>query len=180
MERIAKMKMPNTKIKLLQQMLKQAIGDLKKVNKVKGMDFTQRFQTLVNKYNERDMDEDGLHNEITDEIFSLISDLKNEMASGDELDISFEEKACYDILKTLAHKYNFEYEEEKLLELSKAVKKLVDDKAKYTDWFQRDDIKAELKMDLIMLLADHGYPPVDINEVYQEVFDQAESYKQHR
>ncbi|WP_219988848.1 type I restriction enzyme endonuclease domain-containing protein [Leucothrix pacifica] len=55
----------------------------------------------------------------------------------------------------------------------------MDDKAKYTDWFQRDDIKAELKMDLIMLLADHGYPPVDINEVYQEVFEQAESYKQH-
>ncbi len=180
MERIKNMKMPNTKIKLLQQMLKQAIGDLKKVNKVKGMDFTQRFQTLVNKYNERDIDEDGLHNEITDEIFSLISDLKNVMASGDELDISFEEKAFYDILKTLAHKYNFEFEEEKLLELSKAVKVLVDDKAKYTDWSKRDDIKSELKMDLIMLLADHGYPPVDRDEVYQEVFDQAESYKQHR
>ena len=60
------------------------------------------------------------------------------------------------------------------------MKVLVDDKAKYTDWSKRDDIKSELKMDLIMLLADHGYPPVDRDEVYQEVFDQAESYKQHR
>ncbi|WP_219988847.1 type I restriction enzyme endonuclease domain-containing protein [Leucothrix pacifica] len=68
------------------------------------------------------MDEDGLYDEITDEVFTLTSDLKNEMAAGDELDISFEEKAFYDILKTLAHKYNFEYAEEKLLTLSKAVK----------------------------------------------------------
>ncbi|HIQ15017.1 MAG TPA: DUF3387 domain-containing protein, partial [Leucothrix sp.] len=54
---------------------------------------------------------------------------------------------------------------------------LVDNKAKYTDWNKRDDIKSELKMDLIMLLAEHGYPPVDNNEVYQEVFEQAENFK---
>lgn len=56
----------------------------------------------------------------------------------------------------------------------------MDDKAKYTDWNKRSDIKSELKMDLIMLLADHGYPPVDVDEVYQEVFEQAENFKAHR
>ena len=177
MERIANIKMPNTKIKLLQQLLKKAIGDLKKVNKVKGMDFTQKFQSLVNKYNERDVDIDDLHDEITNEIFDLISSLKDELNSNDELDISFEEKAFYDILKLLAHKHGFEYAENKLLELAKAVKLLVDEKAKYPDWNKKDDIKAELKIGLIMLLADHGYPPVDHNEVYQEVFEQAENYK---
>jgi len=30
---------------------------------------------------------------------------------------------------------------------------------------------------VIMLLAEHGYPPVDNNEVYQEVFEQAENFK---
>jgi hypothetical protein len=34
------------------------------------------------------------------------------------------------------------------------VKAIVDDKAKYTDWSQRDDIKAELKVDLILVLAE--------------------------
>jgi len=70
----------------------------------------------------------------------------------------------------------FEYPEEKLIFLSKAVKAIVDDKAKYTDWNQRDDIKAELKVDLIILLAEHGYPPVDRDEVYQEIFEQAENF----
>lgn len=62
----------------------------------------------------------------------------------------------------------------------KAVKDVVDDKAKYTDWSQRDDIKAELKVDLIMLLAKFGYPPVNRNEVYKEIFEQAENFKKNR
>ena len=58
------------------------------------------------------------------------------------------------------------------------MKQLVDDKAQYTDWNQRDDIKSELKMDLIMLLVDYGYPPVDHQEVYKEVFELAENFKE--
>lgn len=46
--KIAKVKLPNTKIKLLQQLLKRAIEDFKwKVNKIKGVDFTKQFQELV-------------------------------------------------------------------------------------------------------------------------------------
>jgi len=44
-----------------------------------------------------------------------------------------------------------EYPEDKFLHLAKEVKKVVDDKAKFTDWSQHDDIKAELKVDLIIL-----------------------------
>ncbi|MFT6239610.1 MAG: type I restriction enzyme R subunit [Paracoccaceae bacterium] len=57
------------------------------------------------------------------------------------------------------------------------MKTVVEDKAKYTDWSQRADIKAELKVDLIMLLAKNGYPPVDRDEVYKEIFEQAENFQ---
>ena len=60
------------------------------------------------------------------------------------------------------------------------IKIIVDDKAKYTDWSQRDDIKAELKVALILLLAENDYPPVDRDEVYQEIFDQAENFKRYQ
>ena len=36
-----------------------------------------------------------------------------------------------------------------------------------------------LKVDIILLLARHGYPPVDRDEVYQEIFDQAENFKRN-
>ena len=93
--------------------------------------------------------------------------------------IDLEEKSFYDILKELARKYDFEYPEDKLIALAKDVKAVVDDKAKYTDWSKRADIKAELKVDLIMLLAKHGYPPVDKDEVYKEIFEQAENFKKY-
>ena len=176
-------KQPNTKLELLQQLLAKAIGELKKTNKVKGVDFSKKMNALVEKYNDRD-EQDVLRAEVigdfSDEIIKLYNELQVEMASFGEMGIDFEEKAFYDILLSLAHKYDFTYPEDKLLELSKEVKKLIDDKARYTDWNKRDDIKAELQFDLMILLDEWGYPPVDSKEVYKEIFEQAENFKKNR
>ena len=53
LEKIEKIKLPNTKIKMLQQLLTKAISEFKKVNKVKGVEFSEKFKALVEKYNER-------------------------------------------------------------------------------------------------------------------------------
>lgn len=181
--KIEKIKLPNTKIKLLQQMLTKAIEDFKKTNKVKGVDFSEKFQSLVSKYNER-KEQDVLRSEVleefTDEIIDLYHALKKERDSFSDMGIDFEEKAFYDILKELTKRYDFAYPDDRLVLLAREVKKVVDDKAKYTDWSQRDDIKAELKVELIILLAKHDYPPVDTDEVYKEIFEQAENFKKYR
>ncbi|WP_031566672.1 type I restriction endonuclease subunit R [Rheinheimera texasensis] len=181
--KLEKIKQPNTKLQLLQQMLAKAIGELKKTNKVKGVDFTKKMNLLIEKYNERD-EKNVLRSEVikdfSDEIIKLYNELREEMASFSKLGIDFEEKAFYDILVTLAHKYDFTYPEDKLLELAKEVKKVIDDKAKYTDWNKREDIKAELHFDLIILLDEWGYPPIDRDEVYKEIFEQAENFKKHK
>lgn len=181
--KIDKIKLPNTKIKLLQQLLERAIAEFKKTNRAKGVDFSKQFKALVDRYNERDEQNVLVSNVLDDfanEIIDLFHALQREKASFADLGIDFEEKAFYDILKGLAVKYDFTYPEDKLLTLAQAVKAVVDDKSKYTDWNQRDDIKAELKVDLIILLAQHGYPPVDRDEVYKEIFAQAENFKQYR
>jgi len=180
--KIDKIKMPHTKIKLLQMLLAKAIEEFKKVNKIKGIDFSKQLQALVDTYNER-KESDVLQSEVledfTDEIIDLYHAMQKEKESFADLGIDFEEKAFYDILKALARKYDFDYPEDKLLMLAKEVKKIVDDKAKYTDWSKRDDIKAELKADLIILLAESGYPPIDQDEVYKEIFEQAENFKKY-
>ncbi|AYO58115.1 type I restriction endonuclease [Chryseobacterium sp. 6424] len=183
LERIDRIKLPNTKIKILQRLLKMAIDDFKKVNKVKGVDFTKRLQTIVDKYNERSEDM-VLANDVLDDLAGqmadLLRDLKTEKYSFEQLGIDFEEKSFYDILKEIRDKYKFEYPEEKLIALAKDIKIIVDDKAKYTDWSEREDIKAELKVDLILKLAEHGYPPVTRDEVYKEIFEQAENFRRFR
>jgi len=180
--KIDKIKLPHTKIKLLQKLLAKAIDDFKRINKIKGVDFSKKMQHLVEKYNER-KEADVLQSEVledfTNEIIDLYYAMKKEKESFAELGIDFEEKAFYDILKALAIKYDFVYPEDKLVHLAQQVKDVVDDKAKYTDWSKRDDIKAELKVDLIILLAENDYPPVDRDEVYKEIFEQAENFKKY-
>ena len=112
MAKIDKIKLPNTKIQLLQQLLKRAIDEFKKVNKIKGVDFTKRFKALVEKYNER-KESLALANDILDDLAEqfadLFKDLQKEKNSFEEMGINFEEKAFYDILKAVAEKYQFEY-----------------------------------------------------------------------
>lgn len=182
LEKISKIKLPNTKIKLLQQLLSKVIGDIKKVNKVKGIDFSKKMQVIVDKYNQRDENDilrSEVYEEMAEQLTNLIWEVHKEFNAGDALGIDFEEKAFYDILKELCAKYDFNYPEPKLIELARAVKNLVDGQAKFPDWNKRDDIKSALKVGLILLLDEFSYPPVERDEVYVEIFEQAENFKKY-
>lgn len=182
MARINAIQLQNTKIKILQRLLSQAIEEYKKVNKIKGIEFSERLRQVVDEYNNRRRDE-AYANEVLDEVAEqlakLLSELKAEKNSFADMGIDFEEKAFYDILSSVAKKYEFEYPEDKMIELSKRIKIIVDDKAKYTDWATREDIKANLQVDLILLLDEFDYPPVTIDDVYKEVLEQAENFKKY-
>ena len=82
-------------------------------------------------------------------------------------------------MKSFSRKYEFEYPDDKMIALSKRIKLIVDDKSKYTDWTFREDIKANLQVDLILLLDEVGYPPVTLDNVYKEVLEQAENFKKY-
>lgn len=63
------------------------------------------------------------------------------------------------------------------MNLAKDIKIIVDGKAKYAAWSARDDIKAELKVNIILKLADYHYPPVTVDDVYKEVLAQAINFR---
>ena len=182
MNKINAIQLPNTKIKILQRLLSQAIDEYKKVNKIMGVEFADRLKKVVDEYNNRRRDE-AYANEVLDDVAEqlaqLLSELKTEKNSFKNMGIDYEEKAFYDILKAVAKKFEFEYPDDKMIELSKRIKLIVDDKSRYTDWSARDDIKANLQVDLILLLDEFDYPPVTIDDVYKEVLEQAENFKKY-
>ena len=182
MARIEKIPMPNTKIKALQRLLSYAIEEFKRVNKIKSIEFAERMKAVVETYNNRRKDE-AFANEVLDDVANqladLIQELKAERNSFQDIGIDYEEKAFYDILLAVSKKYEFEYPDDKMIALSKEIRAVVDDKAKYTDWSTREDIKATLQVDLIILLNKYGYPPVTIDDVYKEVLEQAENFKKY-
>lgn len=182
MDKINAIQLPNTKIKILQRLLSQAIDEFKKVNKIMGVEFAERLKRVVDEYNNRRRDE-AYVNEVLDDVAEklaqLLEELKQEKDSFKKMGIDYEEKAFYDILKAVSKKFEFEYPDEKMIELSKRIKKIVDDKSRYTDWSTREDIKANLQVDLILLLDEFGYPPVTLDDVYKEVLEQAENFKKY-
>jgi len=184
LEKINALELPNTKIKILERLLKQAISDFKKVNKVKGIEFSERLQKIINSYNERSeldiLDYDGIQATTSEQILDLIIKLQTEMASFEDLGIDYEEKAFYDILDMVCKQYGFEFDTDQMLELAKEIKKIVDDTSKFPDWSDRDDIKAQLKMEIIVKLHQFGYPPITQDEVYKNVLEQAENFKKNR
>jgi type I restriction enzyme R subunit len=182
LEKINKIRLPNTRIKLLQQMLARAIAEIRRVNRVKGIDFSKKMQSVVERYNNRDANDilrSEVYEEMAEALTNLIWDVHREFSAGDELGINFEEKAFYDILKELCIKYDFTYPDDKMIDLARAVKIIVDSQAKFPDWNKRDDIKSALKVELILILDEYGYPPVERDEVYVEIFEQAENFKKN-
>ncbi|WP_314022084.1 type I restriction endonuclease subunit R [Mogibacterium diversum] len=183
MQRIERLPYPHTKVKLMERLLKQVIKGFRRVNKFKALDFTKRLNDLIARYNDRRdsaVFAEEVVNEVAQQMSDMLRDLHTEKNSFAKLGISYEEKAFYDILKAIAQQFGFEYPEEKLLLLSARIKDLIDDKSSYTDWSTRGDIKAELKMDLIVLLSEHDYPPVTNDAVFKEILEQAENFKQHQ
>lgn len=91
--------------------------------------------------------------------------------------IDYEEKAFYDILKAVSKKYEFEYPDDKMIELSKRIKTIVDDKSRYTDWSTREDIKANLQVDLILLLDEFDYAKAKLEAQSELQYEDLSDYE---
>ncbi len=139
-------KAPTTKFNALLKLLRKAIGEYKRVNRTKALEFDERLKATVEKYNERD---DAIVigevvgefvDRLSDELVGILRDLKDDQKSFEGLGISFEEKIFYDILASIRDKRGFEYPNEKCVDLAKQVKALVDEKAQHADWHERHDV----------------------------------------
>lgn len=178
LERVQALKRPNTRVQILERLLKNAVFTFREVNKIKAVDFAQKLNGILERYNDR-TDKIDL-NEIADEMIDLIYEMRTEKNSFAALGIDFEEKAFYDILKACAVKYGFTYPEDKTIFLAKEIKRLVDDKTHYTNWAKKAAVRAAMQADLIVLLDDNGYPPEPQNDVYQNIIEQAENFKKYQ
>lgn len=185
LQQLDKIKMPITKFNALLKLLKKAIFSYSHTNKVKAIEFDQRLKQVVEEYNNRDklvftnkVITDFVNN-LSKQLIKIINDLKEDQHSYKTLDISYEEKAFYDILIKVRDDNNFSYPEEKCLTLAKKIKQLVTDKSQYADWSTREDIKSQLNMDLTILLYDNGYPPDWSETVFEKVMEQAENFKKY-
>lgn len=169
----------------VKEIVRQAISAYGRTNKVKSVEFDERLRQVVDAYNSRDklvftseVVEDFV-NDLSDQLLQIMRDLEKDKTSFEQLGITFEEKAFYDILVKVRDNHGFPYADDKFLALAKKIKELVDDKSQFADWLTRDDIKNQLNMELKVLLYQNGYPPEWDEEVFDKVMEQAENFKKY-
>lgn len=201
-EKLSDIKMPATKFELLIKMIKKEIAEYTKVNKLEAIKFKELLEKTINEYHARrkylSSEEAGetqikatedIINSAMEQALKLLGQLNESKESFRKLDLTFEEKAFYDILINLRDTYCFEYGENKNIngiivnerckDLAKKVKKIIDEKSKYADWLNNQNVRNQLKQDIKICLIKNGYPPEYSPEVFKKVIEQVENFQEH-
>lgn len=183
LDKVMKIPYKNTKVRLMERLLKQVISSIKLINKIKAIDFSERLDAIVERYNDRSDDlvmAEEVIKQVTQQLANLLDDIVKDSTLPEGVP-DIEVKAFYDILVKVAEEHNFAhtFTKEQFAEMANCVKAIVDDKSKYVDCFKRDDIRAAMQVDIIIELSKHGFPPVSHNDIYKAIMEQAENFKKN-
>ena len=105
----------------------------------------------------------------TEQALKILQEMQQDRESFRKLNLTFEEKAFYDILIMLRDKFNFEYGEDKEVDgitinekcrvLARKIKEIIDLKSSVADWLNNQRVREQLKFDIKVCLVKNGYPP---------------------
>lgn len=202
-EQLNGVKLPATRLEVLVKMLRKSIAQYKNTNKFAAEKFEDLLKKTLEEYHNRRValssaEATQTQKETVDEIIrnatqqalDILGKLGEDKESFRKLGLTFEEKAFYDILMHMRDAHNFEYGtdrkvgsliiNDKCKALAKKVKKLIDTKSCFADWLSNTNVRAELNQGLWFLLDENGYPPEYSDDVFDQVLDQVENYKEHQ
>lgn len=190
--------MPATKLEILVKMLRRQIVDYGKTNAIAAKKYQDLLEETIRQYHERrkhlDIAEAGETQEeassqiiqnATEQALSIMKDLKADRESFRKMGLTFEEKAFYDILIHLRDKHNFEYGtdskygNDKCKSLAKKIKDVIDTKSSFSDWLNNQRVRDNLKLEIKLCLIKNGYPPAYSSEVFREIMDQVENFREN-
>ena len=201
-EKLTDVEMPATKLELLVKMLRKQIKEYAKVNKIAAKSYQEMLQKTIDEYHERrkhlTAEEAGETQEVTSEdiiqkateqALSILKEMNESRESFRKVDMTFEEKAFYDILIAMREQHNFEYGEDeeidgiivnqKCKDLAKKIKDKIDEESMFADWLNNQNVRDSLKLKIKILLVKSGYPPLYSEEVFNEVMDQVENFEEN-
>ena len=125
----------------------------------------------------------------TEQALNILKEMQADRESFRKLGLTFEEKAFYDILIHLRDKNNFVYGEdknedgivinEKCKSLACKIREIIDTKSSFADWLNNQRVRDQLKQDIKICLVKNGYPPQYTPEVFREVMEQVENFKEN-
>lgn len=170
LSKLRAMKDKNVAAEVLSRAIKTTIGDIGKINLTLQEKFSTKFNKIVDMYNERTDIADI--EKIIEEMIKLKKEIEEEIANGNEYNLSSEEKAFFDALgadpeiKELMH-------DKVLVQIAKDLVELINENLTL-DAFKREDARARIRSNIRRLLIQYNYPPVKREGAVDKVIKQAE------
>jgi len=201
-ERLSDIKMPASKLEMLVKILRNQITEYGKTNQIASKKFQEMLEATIKEYHERrkflseqeagatqEETAESIIQKATEQALNILQWMQADRESFRKLGLSFEEKAFYDILIHLRDKNNFVYGEDKEIDgivvnekcksLACKIREIIDAKSSFTDWLNNDRVREQLKLDIKICLVKNGYPPQYTPEVFREVIEQVENFKEN-
>lgn len=199
---LAEIKMPASKLEMLVKMLRKGITDYKKTNLAAAKKYQELLEETIRKYHERrkklteeeagetqEQASEAIIREATAQAMKIMKEMQVDRESFRKIDLTFEEKAFYDVLMQQRDEANFEYGEdkeqdgiivnEKCRDLAKKIKEIIDMKSSFADWLNNQNVRDQLKFDIKICLVKNGYPPQYSPDVFRKVMEQVENFKEN-
>lgn len=201
-EKLSDVKMPATKLELLTKVLKKQIIEYGKTNQVAAKRFMEMLEETIKQYHERrknlSIEEAGetqetaseeIIKQATEQALSILREMQKDRESFRKMNLTFEEKAFYDILIKLRDELNFEFGTDKEIDgivindkcskLAREIKEIIDTKSCCLDWLNNTNIREQLKYDIKLCLVKNGYPPQYSPKVFSQVMEQVENFREN-
>ena len=170
LSKLRAMKDKNVAAEVLSRAIKTTIGDIGKINLTLQEKFSTKFNKIVDMYNERtDMAD---IEKIIEEMINLKKEIEEEIANGNEYDLSPEEKAFFDALGADPEIKEL-MQDEVLVQIAKDLVELINENLTL-DAFKREDARARIRSNIRKLLIQYNYPPVKREGAVNKVIKQAE------
>ena len=124
----------NIAANILMRVMKEKVDSLKKVNLIKSKEFSEKLQRILEQYNNRHDEEDVYL--VLEQLIKLKDAILISIEEGTQLDLTYEEKAFFDVL-TEDLEILETMDREVLLMIAKDLAKVINDTIKETgdDWY---------------------------------------------
>ena len=170
LSKLKAMKDKNVAAEVLSRAIKTTIKDIGKINLTLQEKFSTKFNKIVDMYNERTDIADI--EKIIEEMIKLKKEIEDEIANGNEYNLSSEEKAFFDALGADAEIKEL-MKDEVLVQIAKELVELINENLTL-DAFKREDARARIRSNIRRLLIKYNYPPVKREGAVDKVIKQAE------
>ena len=168
MLKIKLMPQKNIAANILMRAMKDKVEQVKKKNIIVSRAFSEKLQQIIDRYNHRHDEKDVY--EVLEALVKFKEELFKAIESGDAMDLTYEEKAFFDVLTADPEVLSM-MDDDILIKIAKDLTKTVKENM-CPAWHERKQAQAKMRLKIKKLLKKYDYPPNKSDKAIEDVMEQ--------